>query len=265
MSETTRAPVVLVHGAPVTAAIWGPLLAELGRDDVTCLSPPGFGAPLPEDFGATAEEYHRWLVGELAAFGEPVHLVGHDLGGSHVVRVAMTDPELLLSWVSDAVGVVHHDHTWHYLARLWQTPGVGEVDVRRRFGGPVADRIRTLVVQGTPHAVAERIAPDQDEAMGRALLAYHRSAVRPAMTAVGRALPAAARRPGLAILATEDHLVGTAARRREAAATAGARVEVLDGLGHWWMAQDPARAARVLTGFWASSAAGRVTSAPRLG
>jgi hypothetical protein len=24
---------------------------------------------------------------------------------------------------------------------------------------------------------------------------------------------------------------------------AGARVEVLDGLGHWWMAQDPARAA----------------------
>jgi hypothetical protein len=29
-------------------------------------------------------------------------------------------------------------------------------------------------------------------------------------------------------------------------------VEVLDGLGHWWMTQDPDRGARVLAGFWKS-------------
>jgi hypothetical protein len=32
----------------------------------------------------------------------------------------------------------------------------------------------------------------------------------------------------------------------------GARTERLDGLGHWWALQDPARAADVLTKFWAS-------------
>ncbi|MGH3577685.1 MAG: alpha/beta hydrolase, partial [Mycobacterium sp.] len=31
--------VVLVHGNPETADIWGPLIDALGRDDVVCLSP----------------------------------------------------------------------------------------------------------------------------------------------------------------------------------------------------------------------------------
>jgi hypothetical protein len=39
--------VVLVHGNPETSAVWDPLRAALGRDDVICLSPPGFGAPTP--------------------------------------------------------------------------------------------------------------------------------------------------------------------------------------------------------------------------
>jgi hypothetical protein len=32
----------------------------------------------------------------------------------------------------------------------------------------------------------------------------------------------------------------------------GARFERLDGLGHWWMLQDPGRGARVLEEFWAT-------------
>ena len=40
--------VVLVHGNPETEAVWGPLVDALGRQDVVRLSPPGFGAPLPE-------------------------------------------------------------------------------------------------------------------------------------------------------------------------------------------------------------------------
>jgi pimeloyl-ACP methyl ester carboxylesterase len=52
--------------------------------------------------------------------------------------------------------------------------------------------------------------------------------------------------------ATEDHFVGADAIRRRAAARAGAQFEVLEGLGHWWMVQDPAKGAEVLTRFWAS-------------
>ncbi|GHG22291.1 alpha/beta fold hydrolase [Amycolatopsis sp. A24] len=58
-------PTVFVHGNPETAAVWDPLLAELARPDVVCLSPPGFGAPLPAGFGATHADYRDWLVGKL--------------------------------------------------------------------------------------------------------------------------------------------------------------------------------------------------------
>jgi pimeloyl-ACP methyl ester carboxylesterase len=49
-------------------------------------------------------------------------------------------------------------------------------------------------------------------------------------------------------LATEA-LIGDELGRR-AAGRAGARTEVLDGLGHWWMVQDPARSAAALIRFW---------------
>jgi pimeloyl-ACP methyl ester carboxylesterase len=80
-------PAVFVHGNPETAAVRDPLLAGLvragaSRDGLVCLSPPGFGAPLPDGFGATHGEYRDWLAGELEAFGEPADLAGHDVGGS---------------------------------------------------------------------------------------------------------------------------------------------------------------------------------------
>ena len=126
----TTPPAVLVHGNPETPALWDPLAGSLQRD-VVRLAPPGFGAPLPADFGATMPEYRDWLVGELERIGEPVDLVGHDWGGAHVVNVAMARPELLRSWVSDAIGVFEVDYVWHVLVQVWHHPGVGEASVGR--------------------------------------------------------------------------------------------------------------------------------------
>ncbi|MEU5263795.1 alpha/beta fold hydrolase [Amycolatopsis sp. NPDC021455] len=247
-------PAVFVHGNPETAAVWEPLLAELAnvRSDVVCLSPPGFGAPLPAGFGATHADYRDWLAGELAAFGEPVDLVGHDVGGGHVVNVVLSRPELVRSWVSDVLGIYDPGYEWHELARRWQTPGVGEADVAARFGGTAEERTAVLVERGMGRQVAARVAAGQDEAMGRAVLTLYRSAAEAGTPGLGIPLERAAARPGLAILATADHVVGTEEQRRRAAARAGARVAVLDGLGHWWMTDDPAPGAAALTSFWAT-------------
>jgi len=247
-----RRAAVFVHGNPETAAVWGPLLAELGRDDVVCLSPPGFGAPLPPGFGATVREYRDWLIGELARFDEPVDLIGHDWGGGHVVNVAMARPDLLHSWATDTIGVFDPAYVWHDLAQGWQTPGVGEESVGRRLGGTTAQRAASLVGRGIPAPVAEQLAAADGATMGRAILALYRSAAQPVMAELGRDLPAAARRPGLCLLATADALVGSDEMRCRAAARAGACVATLDGLGHWWMVQDPARGAGALREFWAS-------------
>jgi pimeloyl-ACP methyl ester carboxylesterase len=242
--------VVLVHGNPETEALWGPLVDALGRNDVVCLSPPGFGAPLPDDFPATYLAYRDWLEGELAGFDEPVDLVGHDWGGAHVVNVVMHRPELVRSWASDVVGIFDPEYVWHDLAQVWQTPGDGEQLVDTMLGGTVGDRADRMAELGIPADIATSIAAAQGPEMGRAILLLYRSARQPAIAEAGRALEAAAARPGLSLLATEDPYVGSDEMRRQAADRAGARTEVLDGLGHWWMMQDPARGAAALTRFW---------------
>jgi pimeloyl-ACP methyl ester carboxylesterase len=242
----------LVHGNPETDAIWGPLVDALGRNDVVRLSPPGFGAPLPDDFPATFIAYRDWLEGELENIGEPVDLVGHDWGGGHVVNVVMHRPELVRSWASDVIGLFDPDYVWHDLAQVWQTPGDGEQLVDTMLGGTVADRAAQLAALDIPIDIATSIAEGQDPEMGRAILLLYRSARQPAIAEAGRLLENAAARPGLSLLATEDFYVGSDAIRRRAAERAAANTEVLDGLGHWWMLQDPARGAAALTRFWAT-------------
>jgi pimeloyl-ACP methyl ester carboxylesterase len=242
--------VVLVHGNPETDAIWGPLVDALGRDDVVRLSPPGFGAPLPDGFPATYLAYRDWLEGELEGVDEPVDLVGHDWGGGHVVNLVMHRPELVRSWASDVVGLFDPDYVWHDLAQAWQTPGDGEQLVDTLLGGTVQDRAERMVSFGIPLEIATLMAPHQGPEMGRAILLLYRSARQPAMAEAGRALEKAAARPGLSLLATEDPYIGSDEIRRRAADRAGARTEVLTGLGHWWMVQDAARGAAALTHFW---------------
>ncbi|MBX9978178.1 alpha/beta hydrolase [Mycobacterium gordonae] len=244
--------IVLVHGNPETDAIWDLLVDALRRDDVVRLSPPGFGAPLPDDFPATYLAYRDWLEGELERIGGAIDLVGHDWGGGHVMNVVMHRPELVRSWASDAVGLFDPDYVWHDLAQVWQTPGAGEQLVDTMLGGTVEDRAAQLGALGIPSGIATSIAREQGPAMGRAILALYRSAAQPAMAEAGRALGNAAVRPGLSLLATDDPYIGGEQTRRRAAERAGARTAALEGLGHWWMVQDPARGAAVLTEFWDS-------------
>lgn len=246
--------IVLVHGNPETDAIWEPLVQALGRDDVLRLSPPGFGAPLPDGFPATYLAYRDWLEEELEALTEPVDLLGHDWGGGHVMNLVMHRPELVRSWASDVVGLFDPDYIWHDLAQAWQTPDEGEQLVETMLGGSVTDRAAQMAALDIPLEIATSIASKQGPDMGRAILALYRSARQPAMAEAGRALDRAQARPGLSLLATEDPYIGSAQVRRRAAERAGARTEVLEGLGHWWMVQDPEQAAEALARFWDSLA-----------
>jgi pimeloyl-ACP methyl ester carboxylesterase len=242
---------VFVHGNPEVASIWGPLLDSLSRRDTVTLSPPGFGAPVPEGFGATSDDYLQWLVDELEGMGEPVDLVGHDWGGGHVVRVACGRPDLLRSWCTDIGGCFAPDYVWHDMAQTWQTPGAGEEAIAAMLAVPVANRARMYESVGMTPEVATAVAAGLDETMGRCILSLYRSAAQPALAMLGGRLPAAAARPGLVIIPTEDGYTGGEERARWSAAQAKADVAVLDGLGHWWMTQDPRRGAEVLERFWA--------------
>ncbi|MEX0781233.1 MAG: alpha/beta hydrolase [Dehalococcoidia bacterium] len=243
-------PVVFVHGNPETAAIWDDLIPHLGRDDVVTLSPPGFGAPVPEGFGATSDEYVAWLAAELRKLDGPIDLVGHDWGGGHVMRIAIEHPDLIRSWATDIAGGMDPEYVWHDLAQVWQTPGAGEEAVKGMAAAPVEARAAQFESLGMSKAVAANVAAAVNEEMGRCILALYRSAAQPAMSEWGKNLELAAVNPGLVIIATEDHFVGGEVLARRQAERAGAQVAMLPGLHHWWMCQDPKAGAEALNAFF---------------
>ncbi|KAA0080632.1 alpha/beta fold hydrolase [Mycolicibacterium sp. P9-64] len=251
-NDENRPPLVLVHGNPENDAVWGPLIGLLDRDDVVTLSPPGFGVPLPSSFDATVDGYRGWLAAQLEKFRQPVDLVGHDWGGAHVVQIAMTRPDLIRSWASDALGVYAPDYTWHPMAQVWQQEGIGEESVGQLFGGTLADRIAVVAQLGMSGPVAERVAAGMDDTMGRAVLSLLRSAAQPVMADAGRALTQASQRPGLALIAMLDDEAssGTIEQHRWAAGSAGAKVASLDDADHWWPVTGPDSAALAMQGFW---------------
>ena len=239
---------VFVHGVPETPAIWPGLLAALDRPDTVALSLPGFDGARPTGFGATMEEYAGWLVAQLESMGDPVDLVGHDWGGGFVVRVVSTRPDLVRSWVTDAAAFGDAGFEWHDFAKIWQTPQ-GEDFWDQQLTASPAERAGVFEMFGVPAEPALDLASRVNRSMADCILDLYRSAVD-----VGKqwgpdfaAIPA----PGLVIIPGEDPFQNAASAAR-AAARAGATTAALDGAGHWWMLQDPARAATVLREFWAT-------------
>ena len=248
-------PAVLVHGNPETAALWRTLidaLAARGCSDVVTVSPPGFGTPRPDGFGATAQDYRRWLIGELEALDGPIDLVGHDWGAGHVYGVLADRPDLIRTWAADCVGLIHPDYEWHDAAQLWQTPEVGEQVVAAMFEGDDGTRIERMTGLGIPGDIAADIVPWQNDEMAQAILDLYRDAAQPVMADLGRRLVTTELPPGLVIHATEDHYAGTADMIRHMTDELGAATSTLEGEGHWWMFSGADAAADALVAHWAS-------------
>jgi len=248
---TEGMPAVLVHGNPETSAIWGRLISTLERDDVIALSPPGFGAPVPDGWTATRRQYIDWLASRLDGIDGPIDLVGHDWGGGHVLGYLLENPEAVRSWCVDLIGILHPDYVWHDAAQIWQTPGAGEENVAAMAGLPIKDLAELYRGLGMTPGVARSVATAIDDDMTRCILALYRDAAQPALAELGKNTEVLQARPGLMINAEHDHYVGTDEMAAEMAERAGAQVVKLSGVGHWWMCQDPALGAATLESFWA--------------
>jgi pimeloyl-ACP methyl ester carboxylesterase len=240
--------IVFVHGVPETAAIWKKVAGVIGQDSIA-LSAPGFGCPRPKGFGATKDDYVRWLISELDTIDGPIDLVGHDWGAGFTCRVATAHGDRLRSWAIDCANVFHPGYVWHELAKAWQTPGDGEARFERDNLLAPKERAAPLEALGVPPEDALEIVAGADATMGGCILDLYRSATPNPHHHWGPWAPT--RAPGLVLHATDDPF-SNERLAAEVALSLGAQFKRIDGAGHFWPYQAPDKAASILKSFWSS-------------
>jgi pimeloyl-ACP methyl ester carboxylesterase len=236
-------PALFVHGVPETHHIWDGIRSRISRADVIAVDLPGFSTDIPDGFDSTKEAYLSWLVAEVEKVGEPVDIVGHDWGALLTERLVSVRPDLVRTWAAGG-GAIDESYTWHQIAQMWQTPGLGE----QVMAGFTEDAlVAALTPEGVPESVAREVAARVDDRMKSSVLPLYRSAVKvgeewgPALDEVER--------PGLLIWGAKDPYMALEYARRLADRTK-AQMVVLEDVGHWWPLQAPDRAAEALEKFW---------------
>lgn len=125
-------PVLLLHGNPDTSDLWSGVIDGLASD-FRCIAPdlPGFGrSEIPGDFDFRLQsmaDFVDALVGKLG-LSEPIRLAVHDFGGPYGLSWAVRHPERVA-----ALGITNtlysSRYRWHFWARVWRTPGLGELSM----------------------------------------------------------------------------------------------------------------------------------------
>ena len=123
-------PVLFLHGVPDTQYIWEGVIERLSAD-FQCIAPdwPGFGGSgKAVNFDFSLDD-HAEIVREMAdelGLREPFLLVSHDFGGISAMAFAAKYPSRL-SHLVVSNAPFSPDYRWHPWARIWRTPGLGEL------------------------------------------------------------------------------------------------------------------------------------------
>jgi len=249
---TSEEAVIFVHGNPGFSRDWEDLLERVGEFS-RCLAPdmPGFGqADRPEEFNYTVTGYARHLGGLLTKLQvQRAHLVLHDFGGPWGLAWALANPTALASLTLINTGVLP-DYHWHYLARVWRAPMLGEIFMASttRLGFHLL--LKHGNPRGLPKAFIDGMFDHFDSGTKRAVLRLYRSTNNPAEMAerfgdVFRSWTC----PTLVIWGHADPYLPVRYAERQRDYFPRAQVVVLEGSGHWPYADDPERVAAILLPF----------------
>ena len=246
-----REAVVLLHGNPGSAADWNRLIPEIGElVRAVAFDLPGFGdADKPAYLDYSAGTYATFIGAAIEHLGiERVHLVMHDLGGTGLLWAA-AHPSMVASLTLIDTGILL-DFRWHWTARMYRAPLLGELIVRAttRRGFQTALRYYNPQPRQLPDADLERMWRDYDRATRRAALRFYRATpaevmelLRPTMRALDP--------PTLVIWGAHDPAVPVEQATRQRESFPSAEVVVLEDSGHWPMLDDPAGVAGAVLPF----------------
>ena len=126
------APVVFLHGVPDTSDIWQAVVSGL-QSSHRCITLdwPGCGRSGSGESIDCSLDGHADFVNDLADaldLHEPFDLVGHDFGGISAMAFASKYPQRLRRLVISNAPF-SADYRWHFMAKIWRTPILGELSM----------------------------------------------------------------------------------------------------------------------------------------
>jgi pimeloyl-ACP methyl ester carboxylesterase len=213
---------------------------------------------------AVVDVLERIVAEPGEAAGRPVHLLGNSLGGLVALFVAASRPDLVatLTLVSPAMPVYRVPSAFNRTLLLLLLPGVPALAERRLSGVTPEQQVRGMVQMcfGDPRRVPRvRLEQALEEMRERAGQPWATQALTRSMRGlitsylrVGRAnawrMARSLQMPTLVVWGDRDRLVDPRLAPRLAAAVPGARLLVLETVGHVAMLEAPEETARAVLG-----------------
>jgi pimeloyl-ACP methyl ester carboxylesterase len=232
-------PVVFVHGNPNSADEWRPFLEKIdGMRRALAFDLLGWGESERRDDVEHTADALAWFVNSFfsAMALEDFDLVVHDWGSIALVPASWR-PQQVGRIVAMNTATLWSEYRWHWVARLWQTPVLGELlnATTTKFG------TKQILRQATPRPgslpeVADEVHRHLDGTTKRAILELYRSAPPEKLGELGAQLPNI-KSPALVIWGDKDPY--TQPRMGDYYRDVlgwNARIEHLPDAGHWvWL------------------------------
>ena len=251
-SRDVSEAVVFVHGNPGSSRDWERLargVGEFGR--AVAMDMPGFGAAdKPPNFDYSVSGYARFLGRLLGELGiRRAHLVMHDFGGPWGLAWAAANPQGIASVTCINTGVLL-GYRWHYLARIWQTPVLGELFMASTTKAGMRLLLRHGNPRGLPVEYFDHVYKTFDRGTQHAVLRLYRNTRNTeegARQFKEALLPLDL--PALIVWGAHDPYISVEFAERQRQVFPRAEVRILPGSGHWPFADDPDAVAQAVLPF----------------
>jgi pimeloyl-ACP methyl ester carboxylesterase len=263
--EDSGEAVVFVHGNPGSADDWERLVDAAGAVGVRAVAfdLPDFGETVaPEGFEHTVGGYAAFVDAALATLAiDRVHLVAHDFGGPIGLAWAARRPESLASAVLIDTGTLP-GYRWHRLARIWRTPGLGELFQATTTRAGFRWAVGRGEPRGLPRGFLDTMYDHYDRRTRQAVLKLYRATGDPSQGAAELAALFAPRDiPALVLWGDHDAYLPSSFAQRQRDLFPNADVHILPASGHWPFADAPETVERLFVEHLAKVEAGRVAGA----
>ena len=224
-----------LHGVPTNSDDWVQMLARGGG-----IAPdlPGFGrSGKPGSLAYTIDEYDHFIERFLDERGiERVRMVVHDWGGVGMAFAQRRPERVERLAIVNAVPFLP-GYTWHRTAKIWRTPGLGELAMgtTNRFTLRLISRESNVAKGPMPDAFIDSVIDHFDQGTQRAILRLYRSSPPDVLAAAGSRL-GELRIPVLVAWGLRDPYIPERFGRAFAEAIPGAELLELPEAGHWpWL------------------------------